>query len=240
MNVSPESDRKELKKAYIKLARTYHPDKNRGNKLAEKKFQQINRAWDVLKDPKARESFDKKLALERQKKQSLFSAKVKSPTPPQQIKKELPLDLEISLTVSVEDMCLSRAQKISYFKPINGKDLKHSFDFQIPLGSKPGTKLYFKEKGGSKGKGTFGDLYVKLSLSPHKLFHFSKENGSSDLCLERPVSFVDIIERNKIEIPSPYGSLFLKQPLSLEDTQVLKIKGQGLPKTKRERGGIFL
>ena len=65
LNISPKSDSKEIKKAYMKLARLYHPDRNQGNKLAEKKFQQINSAWDILKDPQKRKAFDDRLLLEQ-------------------------------------------------------------------------------------------------------------------------------------------------------------------------------
>ena len=241
LNISPKSDSKEIKKAYIKLAQTYHPDKNRGNRLAEKKFQQINRAWQVLKDPEKRQSFDERLAVEKQRKQAVLNSKKSFPATTLQTKKETPIDLEVSLTVSLEDLCLSRVKKLSYFKPINGKKKKHSFDFRIPLGSKPGTKLYFRGKGGSEGKEIFGDLYVKLYLSQHKIFQISQETDSSDLFLERPISFVDVIERKKVEILSPYGSLLLKQSLSLKDNQILKVKGHGLPENQKgDKGDLFI
>lgn len=240
LNVSPKSDSKEIKKAYIKLAHTYHPDKNRGNKLAEKKFQQIQKAWEVLKDPEKRRAFDEKLAA-KQKKRTLAYQQTSPPLKPVQTKKESPINLEVLLTVSLEDICLSRVKKLSYFKPIKGKKVKSSFDLQIPLGSGPGTKLYFKGKGGAEGEKDFGDLYVKLKLSRHKMFCFSNEDNSADIFLEMPVSFVDIIEGKKVEVLSPYGTLLLKQPLSLEDNQILKIKGYGLPKNQKgEKGDLFV
>ena len=45
---------KDLKKAYRKLARKYHPDSNPGSKTAEQKFKEINEAYDILSDPEKR------------------------------------------------------------------------------------------------------------------------------------------------------------------------------------------
>jgi len=44
----------EIKKAYRKLAKQYHPDMNPGDKAAEAKFKEINEAYEVLSDPQKR------------------------------------------------------------------------------------------------------------------------------------------------------------------------------------------
>src|SRR6187455_1402343 len=48
----------DIKKAYRKLARQYHPDLNPNDKEAHKKFQQINEANEVLSDPEKRKKYD--------------------------------------------------------------------------------------------------------------------------------------------------------------------------------------
>lgn len=52
---SPE----DIKKAYRKLAMQHHPDRNQGNKDAEKKFKELNHAYDILKDPDKRAAYDR-------------------------------------------------------------------------------------------------------------------------------------------------------------------------------------
>jgi curved DNA-binding protein len=49
----------EIKKAYRKLAKQYHPDRNRGKKEAEEKFKEINEAYEVLSDPQKRARYDR-------------------------------------------------------------------------------------------------------------------------------------------------------------------------------------
>src|SRR5580698_10401327 len=48
----------EIRKAFRKLARKYHPDVNPGDKSAEEKFKQLSEANDVLSDPKKRKVYD--------------------------------------------------------------------------------------------------------------------------------------------------------------------------------------
>ena len=49
----------DLKKAYRNLARTYHPDKNPGDKRAEERFKEISEAYTVLSDPDKRAHYDR-------------------------------------------------------------------------------------------------------------------------------------------------------------------------------------
>jgi molecular chaperone DnaJ len=58
LGVDKNADEKELKKAYRKLAMKYHPDRNKGDEKAEKKFKEASEAYDVLRDPQKRQRYD--------------------------------------------------------------------------------------------------------------------------------------------------------------------------------------
>ena len=58
LGVSRSATQDEIKKAYRRLARKYHPDVNPGDKEAEQRFKEINAAYEVLSDPQRRQQYD--------------------------------------------------------------------------------------------------------------------------------------------------------------------------------------
>jgi len=59
LGISRDAGPEEIKKAYRKLARQYHPDANPGDKSAEEKFKEIAEAYEVLSDPEKRAAYDR-------------------------------------------------------------------------------------------------------------------------------------------------------------------------------------
>src|SRR6202023_312933 len=58
LGVSRKASAKEIRTAFRKLARKYHPDLNPGDKSSEEKFKQLQEAYDVLSDSKKRQMYD--------------------------------------------------------------------------------------------------------------------------------------------------------------------------------------
>ncbi len=59
LGVGRDASEAEIKKAYRKLAMTYHPDRNNGDKAAEEKFKEVTEAYEVLTDPAQRAAYDR-------------------------------------------------------------------------------------------------------------------------------------------------------------------------------------
>jgi DnaJ-class molecular chaperone len=58
LGVDKNADAKEIKRAYYKLAKQHHPDTNKGDKTAEKKFTEVSNSYEVLADKEKREAYD--------------------------------------------------------------------------------------------------------------------------------------------------------------------------------------
>src|SRR5262245_63790509 len=59
LGVNRTASADDIKKAFRKLAMQHHPDRNRDDKDAEKKFKDVNHAYDILKDPDKRAAYDR-------------------------------------------------------------------------------------------------------------------------------------------------------------------------------------
>src|SRR2546423_7776253 len=59
LGVSRDASEADIKKAYRKLARQYHPDRNPGDKTAEAHFKEVQEAYDILSDKAKREKYDR-------------------------------------------------------------------------------------------------------------------------------------------------------------------------------------
>src|SRR5436305_252893 len=58
LGVGRKAEQKDIKSAYRKLARKYHPDVNPSDKAAEAKFKEVSEAYEVLSDPEKRKMYD--------------------------------------------------------------------------------------------------------------------------------------------------------------------------------------
>lgn len=247
--MDPKASPAYIRESFLKQAHKYHPDKHKGNKLAEKRFQQINEAYQLLNDPEKRKAFDKEWLLRKQlsnqKSVSVSSSKksdFKKEGPVSDVRlfsrrKQESMDLAISLPVSLEDFCLSKPLSISYLRPFKGKREKKEISLSLPKGMSPGAKLKFKGKGGGSSNKTIGDLYVQIVLKPHSLF---KVKGW-DVFLELPITMFDALLLKEITVPTVYGQALLKVPQEIRPKELLRLKGLGLPKTKQgEKGDMFV
>ncbi|MDD5456073.1 MAG: DnaJ C-terminal domain-containing protein [Candidatus Margulisbacteria bacterium] len=252
LGVSKTSSDTEIKAAFRKLSKKYHPDLNAGNKDAEKKFKEINNAYELIKNKEARDRLEQENAQPNY--QDYAQAGRQGPfyyetqTPGSRYGNYAQGDYEDffdtlfkgsttrGFSGNFEDQVEFPGQDIQYSMEITFKEAvlgvekeiilakgKH-LKVKIPAGIESGTKLRFKGHG-SKGMGRSksGDAYVEVRVKNSPTF---RKEGAN-LVLEVPVTINEAINGAKIEVPTIEGKVLLTIPAGVNSGTKLRMKGKG-------------
>ncbi|MEZ4316492.1 MAG: J domain-containing protein [Myxococcota bacterium] len=109
---------------------------------------------------------------------------------------------------------------------------------KVPPGVAAGQKLKVAEKGDApRGDGSYGDLYVIVSVADHELFLRRGE----DIVVDLPLSFDELTLGADVEVPTLDGTTTIRIPPRSEPGKVLRLGGRGLPRVGRSgRGDLHL
>ena len=103
--------------------------------------------------------------------------------------------------------------------------IKH-LEVKIPPGVKNGSRVRIAGKGGEGYKGgAKGNLYLKISVKPHRLF----DRQGDDLHVEIPIPLLVAVLGGETQVPTPKGKLALKIPPETQNGRVFRLEGQGMP-----------
>jgi molecular chaperone DnaJ len=116
---------------------------------------------------------------------------------------------------------------------------KETITVAIPPGVEDGTRLRVPGKGeaGRRGGGP-GDLYLQIQVEPDSRF----ERKGANLHLRLPISFSEAALGGKVDIPTPEDHTTIKIPPATQSGAKLRLKGKGMPfpKSKDQRGDLFV
>ena len=250
----------EIKKAYRKLARKYHPDVSK-EANAKEKFQEVSEAYETLRDKEKRAAYDSL--------GSGFRPGQDFRPPPdwfdrfgagrQEDLRDIDLsdlfesmgifgrargrsggrgmqfpgeDYEVPVRLSLEDAARGTEREVR----LGGR----TFRARIPRGATDGQRLRLGGKGGPGiNGGPPGDLYLQIVLEPHPLFRPSLGNAGHDLELEVPLAPWEAALGADIEVPTLDGAVRMKVPPGAKGGQKLRLAGKGLPRPGGGAGDLY-
>lgn len=246
----------EVKKAYRKLARKYHPDLNPDDKEAQKKFQEINEANEVLSDPESRKKYDqygKDWKHAEQFEQQQRSRQQQQSAGGQQ---EYSWDGDFGggdhsdffesffgrQGGSGRRQTAFRGQDISGELSFNLSDVyqtqKQTFTVNgkniritIPAGIEDGQKIKLAGYGhpGANG-GPAGDLYITIYVQNNTPFKLS----GNDLYLNTEIDLYTAVLGGEVTIDTLSGKVKLKVSPETQNGAKIRVKGKGMPVYKSE------
>jgi len=248
LGVSDHASADEIKKAYRKLARKYHPDVNKDEEAIEK-FKEINAAYEVLSDKKKKDEYDM-YGDQMFGGQNFhdFAQNQSSNVDLDELLKNIfgggsgfsgasgfggggavDLDQKTTITVPFVVSILGGKHHVS----INND----SFDIKIPAGIKNGETLRVRGKGNS-GMGHNGDLLIKVEVAPSPIF----ERKENDLYMNMDVLLKEALFGGKVTInTSVHEEIIIKVPENTKNGQKFRVRGKGVVDRKTAlQGNLYL
>ncbi|PWS31825.1 DnaJ C-terminal domain-containing protein [Pedobacter paludis] len=242
----------EIKKAYRKLARKYHPDLNPNNEEANKKFQQINEANEVLSDPVKRKKYDQhgkdwqhadQFNQQRQNQSrgrnseydafggfgggdfsDFFSSMFGGGGARSSGKSPFKgQDFTAELQLNLLDVYTTHKQTLT----VNGKQVR----ITIPAGVENGQKIKLPGYGSAGvNNGPPGDLFITFTIADDPKF---KRKGNDIYINEELNLYTAVLGGEKI-VETLNGKVKLNVPAGTQSDASLRLKGKGFPVYKKE------
>lgn len=252
-----KSDRvsdEEIKNAYRRLAKKYHPDINPGDEVASEKFKLVNEAYQVLGNEVSKKKYDRihniyrvKDTIEDTKEKINFDGMSdmigmvfgkKEQSNFENKNKSIPItgeDLESKIDITLEEAFFGTEKKLA-FRTVTG-DIKN-ISVKIPKGIRNGEKVRLAKQGKpGKNGGEPGDLYIKVEIMKNDIF----EVKGFDLCMNLKLSPWEAALGTEVKIENIDSSILVNVPAGTESGEILRIANSGFWNTSTYgRGDLLL
>ncbi|WP_025899412.1 DnaJ C-terminal domain-containing protein [Sneathiella glossodoripedis] len=257
LGVSKGASQSEIKSAYRKLAKKYHPDANPGDDKVADRFKEVSAAYNILGDETLRAKYDRGEIDENGQEKfahgfsgggarrssggfheasggfagadDLFSEIFGNfRRGGARSRATKGRDRTFAIDVSFKEAAIGGTRRLTLGE--GGKTL----DVKIPAGITDGKQIRLKGQGepGISG-GPAGDILINVSVKPDDLF----QRDGRNIILELPVSVPEAVLGAKVEVPTVEGLVNLKIPAGSNTGTTLRLKGKGVgAKGSSDRG----
>jgi DnaJ-class molecular chaperone len=258
LGVERSATDKDIKEAFKKLARKYHPDLHPGDKEAEARFKDISAAHDLLKDEEKRRRFDAGEidASGAERPQYRFyrdyadgpawSSHAAEDGFASNEELEEFLARAFSGRARQRGPVRARGQDVSYVLPVSFLDAANgatrtitipdgkTLQVKIPEGADDRQMLRLKGQGmpGFDG-GPPGDAYVELHVEPHAFFDRKDDN----IHVEVPVTLKEAVLGGQIRVPTVGGPVSVTVPKGSNTGTTLRLRDRGIRNRKSGQRG---
>ncbi len=258
LGVTRSASDSEVKKAFRRLAKKYHPDSNPGNGQAETKFSEVTQAYELLSDKTKRAQFDSGEIDEKGnpkhfgygggkpfggenpfgggggfRAEDIFSEifggrQAGASTRPRPVRGN---DINYNVQVDFAEAALGTTRRVSL---PNGRKI----DMKIPAGVTDNQQIRLKGQGEQGFHGaTPGDALVKVSVTPSTQF----TRDGNNIRMELAVTLYEAVLGASLRVPTLEGVVDLKIPKNTSSGKVLRLKGKGAGKDGKlsQRGDLL-
>lgn len=259
LGVAEDASQAEITKAYRKLAREFHPDKNPGDSAAEDRFKEISAAYDVVGDEKTRAEYDQVRRLGPMAGgfggagQGGFDFNMSDVGDigdilgsmfggggggglfgagnPRGPRQMRGRDQEARLRISFDEAVRGTTTTLS----LSDQSGKRSMKVRIPAGVDSGQRIRLRGKGGPGSPP--GDLYVIVEVDDHHLFG----RDGDRLTIDVPITFAEAALGADIEVPTYSGeTVKVRIPAATQTGRTLRVRGAGAPTSGDAAGDLLV
>jgi DnaJ-class molecular chaperone len=255
LGVTQSASQEEIKNAYRNLAKKYHPDLNPGNAVAEKKFKELNQAYELIGTKEQRDQFDRGEAHDV--KGERFGRRPFYYETQQEPESRYSFSFGDESNADIFDQIFGQGTAQATGKGAQAKDESYRMEIElkeavlgvqkeitlphgrklsvkVPPGVVTGSKLRFAGQARpAVSGGASGDVYLEIDVKPDRRFNVQGD----DLILELPISISEAVLGGEAKIQTLEAPIMLKIPLRVNTDTKLRVPGKGVYNRKLKKRG---